>query len=497
MHFAHLKKLCRTLRARLIIWITVAVMLMMGIAMLLIREEFHRALSEEFDHVLKAEARDVSSTLRNFDNPRVSWEEPLNRKASRLKYFIEVFDESGKKIWNTEPDKDMPMAPVPPPVFPPDPLPAKDSAGNYLASKLPHAFSDTETHRIFIRPRKVEKGENPKPVLWFRIGISKEPMLMNLAKLDRIMLFAGLGMFVLTPLGAYILAGRATHPLAKIIATTARLDPENLHERLHIRGTNDELDQLSETINGMLDRIATYIDRHRDFIADAAHELRSPLTAIRSSVEVALNRPRSTEEYQTLLFDVMEECSGLAILVNRLLFLAEADAGRLAGRDQVASLEKLVRESVDMFHAVAEIRGIQLEADTLDPAVVPGDELYLRQVVRNLIDNAIKFTKGPGRVSVAVRTDVTKKQVLLTVSDTGSGIPAEDLPRIFDRFYRADKSRRRHDGEGGFGLGLSICQVVVRSLGGEIKVESQFGRGSTFTVILPLSSEPVPAVLVA
>ena len=169
-------------------------------------------------------------------------------------------------------------------------------------------------------------------MLWFRIGISKEAVLTSVAKLDRIMLFAGLGIIIATPLGAYILAGRATRPLAKIIATTARLNPENLHERLHIRGTNDELDQLSETINGMLDRIASYIDRHRDFIADAAHELRSPLTAIRSSVEVALNRPRNTEEYQSLLFDVMEECSGLANLVNRLLFLAEGDAGRLATR---------------------------------------------------------------------------------------------------------------------------------------------------------------------
>jgi heavy metal sensor kinase len=334
-------------------------------------------------------------------------------------------------------------------------------------------------------------------VLWFRIGGSKEDVLLSVAKLDRVMFFAGLGIVVITPLCAYILAGRATRPLAKINATTARLKPENLHERLHLRGTGDELDQLSETFNGMLDRIASYIDRHRDFIADAAHELRSPLTAIRSSVEVALNRTHSTDEYQTLLFDVLEECSGLAILVNRLLFLAEGDAGRLSSRDQVASMEKLVRESADMFQAVAESRGVDLVVEGLEPGMVRGDELHIRQVVRNLIDNAVKFTKGPGRVTVGVRADSARKQVRLTVNDTGRGIPAEDLPRIFDRFYRADKSRSRHEDEGGFGLGLSICHAVVKSLDGDIKVESVVGRGTTFTVVLPMIGEPVGAALAA
>ena len=150
-----------------------------------------------------------------------------------------------------------------------------------------------------------------------------------------------------------------------------------------------------------------------------------------------------------------------------------------------------------MFQAVAETAGIELVVEALDPATVRGDEVHLRQVVRNLIDNAVKFTTGPGRVTVAVRTDIASMQVRLSVSDTGCGIPAEDLPRIFDRFYRADKSRRRYDGPSGFGLGLSICHAVVMSLDGQIKVDSKIGKGSTFTVILPLVGEPVPAELVA
>ena len=205
-------------------------------------------------------------------------------------------------------------------------------------------------------------------------------------------------------------------------------------------------------------------------------------------MEVTLNRPRSAEEYQGLLSDVMEECSRLATLVNRLLLLAEGDAGRLTGRDQVASLDKLVRESLDMFEPVAETHGVRLRLARVDEALVPGDEFYLRRVV-NLIDNAVKFTQSGGSVELSVAVDHDKRQVRLGVADTGMGIPSEDLPRVFDRFYRGDKSRHRSNGQGGFGLGLSICQSIVKSLGGDISVTSKILQGSTFTVVLPFAGD--------
>src|SRR5262249_46171820 len=194
-----------------------------------------------------------------------------------------------------------------------------------------------------------------------------------------------------------------------------------------------------------------------EFVANAAHELRSPLAAIRSSVEVALNRQRSPDEYAMLLGEVMEECQYLSNLVNRLLILAEGDAGRLGTRHQTARLDNIVRESLDMFEAVADLHGIRLEAATLPAVLVPGDEVHLRQVVRNLLDNAINFSSPGSAVHVALLVDQQKRQVVMTVRDHGAGIPPEDLPHIFERFFRGDKARQRGPGRSS-GLGLSICE---------------------------------------
>jgi len=493
MPFAQLKALFRTLRVRLVLWITVSVCLLSAVTLYVVREQFRLALSADLDLVLRAEARDVITDLvlraeardglkdmTKFPSANVA--ERINFKANKFGFFVQVYDADRQLLWESS---TIPTD-LPTPVFPSGPPPNWKEP---LLQKSPFDFTETGTHRVLIRKRAIEP-KDPFPVdLWFRVGASKKNMLESVQKLNKVLFFAMLGIMVVTPLGAYVLAGRATRPLAKIISTTARLQPQNLHERLQIRGTGDELDQLSQTINSMLDRIASYIDRHRDFIADAAHELRSPLTAIRSSVEVTLNRPRSAEEYQGLLSDVMEECSRLANLVNRLLLLAEGDAGRLTGRDQVASLDKLVRESLDMFEPVADSHGVRLHLAKVDEAMVPGDEFYLRLVVRNLIDNAVKFTQSGGSVELSVLVNRDKRQVRLCVADTGMGISAEDLPRVFDRFYRGDKSRYRQNGHGGFGLGLSICQSIVKSLGGDIFVTSTILQGSTFTVVLPLAVE--------
>jgi two-component system, OmpR family, heavy metal sensor histidine kinase CusS len=292
-----------------------------------------------------------------------------------------------------------------------------------------------------------------------------------------------------TPLVGYLVARQVTITMLRIISTAKRLEPENLCERLPIRGTGDEMDLLSQTINGLLDRVAGYIERHRVFVANAAHELRSPLAAMRSSTEVALNRERTPAEYAAVLGDLVGEVDQLGVMVNRLLLLAESDAGRFEPTGQRARLDALVRETVDMFVPVAESQEIELRVEELPAVEVRGDDSAVRHILRNLIDNAIKFSSPSTSVRVGLRTERTdgKDWAVLDVVDQGIGISAEDLPRLFERFFRGDKARDRSTQRSGSGLGLSICHSIVAALKGDLHVSSALGKGTTVTVRLPVA----------
>jgi signal transduction histidine kinase len=236
-------------------------------------------------------------------------------------------------------------------------------------------------------------------------------------------------------------------------------------------------------------------------LANAAHELRTPLAAIRSSVEVAASGQRSEAEYRELLEVVIEQCSALESLVNQLLLLAESDADRLITSSEVVAFDEVVQRTVEMFQGVAEDRGIELVFNWPPSAPVAGNRHHLRQVLNNLLDNAIKFTAtrfsettsengksvNGGRIEVKLLRDDARHQAVLTVADNGVGIPAEALPQMFQRFYRVDRSRTREGGLGGTGLGLSICRAIVQAHRGSIEISSVQGEGTTITLVLPLA----------
>ena len=474
-----LREILSTLRFRLVLWITLVVFLMVVVTNIAVREVEQRALSQSYDQFLLDSLEDVHLIVGRFEpeNKKLLFEELTEKvKANKKRsWFLQLYDEKKQPYWTSD---DAP--PLGPPSF------SGDSNGPFDEKS---SSPDEKRHRVYEKRLRKGSGET----YYIRCGFLQIELQDDIAVLNRAILVASISILLAAPLGAYVIALRATRPITEITTTTAHLQPSNLNERLPIRGTGDEIDQLSRTINGMLDRLASYIDQNRDFVANAAHELRSPLAAIRSSVEVGLNKSRTPEEYVVILADVMEEIGRLAGLVNRLLILAEGDAGRLAGRAQSTRLDKIVRESVDMFDAVAEMQGVRLTMETLAFAVVPGDETYMRQVVRNLIDNAIKYNRNPGQVTVHLRVEAAKKQAVLVVEDTGIGIDREVLPRIFERFYRADKARTREKERAGYGLGLSICQTIIQALHGEITVSSEAGQGSTFTVRLPLAEDAAMA----
>ena len=469
MSFAALKAASRTLRFRLMAWNTAVVLLAGLLTLLGVRGGVRRALLREVDELLLEDTQEIRLALQGAEPNFPRLYEELERKArghERHHWFVQFRDAAGAVTWASP---NAPAADL-------DALPYSDVKG-------------TNTVLSSVADYRVAETRFERPALALRVGTSLASLREDVALLTRVLIGAGGCLLVAAPLGGYWLAGRATRPLGRIISTAARLRPSRLDERLPVRGTGDELEQLAQTVNGLLDRIASYIAQKHDFLANAAHELRSPLTAIRASVEVALGSKPLPPEHAGSLGDVLEECDRLGRLVNQLLLLAEGDAGRLGLTAEPCRLDRVVGKAVEMFRGVAEARGVELRHPPPPPMWVRGEESHLRQVVNNLIDNAVKFTPAGGRVLVEARADRVAGEAALRVADTGEGIPEEDISFIFDRFYRVDKSRHRGEGGVGTGLGLSICRTIVSALGGNVTARSAAGRGSEFLVTLPLCPE--------
>lgn len=292
---------------------------------------------------------------------------------------------------------------------------------------------------------------------------------------------AGLALAVV---GGYWLAGRALAPVQRMTETARTISAQNLRERIEVAQPEDELGRLAQTLNSMIGRLEQSFDAIRQFTADASHELLTPLTAMRTEVEVALRSARSPEDYQRVLASVLEEVERIARLADSLLLLSREDAGAAATVRRSVRLDDLVREVAGHSKALAEAANVTLEVGELPECTIEGDPDRLRQVFFNLLDNAVKYNRPGGSIRICGR--LGDQQVIIEVADTGVGIPAEELPRVFDRFYRVDKSRSRQ--MGGTGLGLSIVKALVENHGGRIDVESTPGRGSTFRVAFPLAS---------
>ena len=271
-------------------------------------------------------------------------------------------------------------------------------------------------------------------------------------------------------------------PLAALNETARKVDLGNLgRQRLFAPPDVPELAQLANAFNELLDRVeAAHSSQHR-FVADASHELRTPLTILRGEIDVALRRPRSADEYAEVLQSSREEIERLSRLTDNLLTLARADAGEALVRRKPVDVAAIAHEVCRKLAPLSEQRKVPLACEASEPAVVPGDAVALEQMILNLTENALRYT--PSGESATVRVTKTGAEVVAEVADHGSGISAEHLPHLFERFYCVDKARSREFG--GAGLGLSIVKTLAAAHGGSVEVRSEVGRGSTFTVRLP------------
>jgi heavy metal sensor kinase len=459
-----LNRVFKTFRFRLAIWNATVVILTALITLVVLRQGVRWAILREMDQILIEDINEVALELDELPAAELNLVKAnLLRKATGHKHhdwFVQLFDENDRLIWASAaiPGMEFPLGPA-----------KRDPP--YTAGEFRLA------HRKF--------ATSPQGVSAIRVGASLRFVHEDLARIDRMVITAAGFVLVIAPATGFWLASRAVGPLGKITQTAARLRPSKLHERLPIRGTNDELDQLARTVNGFLDRIAVYLQQKRDFLAHAAHELRTPLAAIRSSAEVALASDRSREEYENLLIDIIDEGAALETLVNQLLLISESETEQLKSEYVPVMLDEIVAKAVNMFQGVAESREVDVKTRISGPLPMLGNRNLLRQLVNNLIDNAIKYTSAGGSVVVEVHRQPQEDVAVLSVSDTGIGIAPEDLRRVFDRFFRADRSRSRLGETTGSGLGLSICQAVAAAHGGEITCESEPSRGTRLVVRLP------------
>lgn len=327
--------------------------------------------------------------------------------------------------------------------------------------------------------------ESPDGLLLVQAAMSTDINERHLGELRRVFAYTGPALLIAALGCGYLLARKALAPVERLAAEADQITASRLDRRLAAANPDDELGRLARTLNGMIARLEDSFGDVQRFTADAAHELRTPLAALRSEAEVTLRADRDPAEYRRTLRSMLEEIEHLTQLTEDLLSLCREDARVRPSFDDVR-LDEVVREAVAAMLPVAAKTGQELVAsEDLDPCIVHGDRDQLHRVAVNLIDNALKYTPAGGHVEVTLT--LQDREARFTVADDGVGIPAEHLPLIFDRFYRVDASRPRRSTS--TGLGLPICRSTVHSHGGTIEIHSEPGVGTR--VVVALAARPV------
>jgi heavy metal sensor kinase len=314
-----------------------------------------------------------------------------------------------------------------------------------------------------------------------RAAVSEAPARAQVRRLWLELFLLSLSVLALGGLGGYVLARRSLGPLARMAEDARRITAAQLHERLPGGSSSLELDQLRDAFNGTLERLERSFEQLRRFSADASHELRTPLTALRSVGEVGLRSARTVEDYREVVGSMLEEVDRLTRLADDLLALARAEAGEVRLHPEPVDLAGLMTEVADRLSVLAEERDQVVETRATGPVMVHGDRLALRQALLNLLDNAIKYS--PRGTRVVLEAGRRRGEAFVTVADEGPGIAAEHRERVFERFYRIDKSRSRE--AGGTGLGLSLVKWTAEAHDGRVELESEEGAGATFRLVLP------------
>jgi heavy metal sensor kinase len=342
-------------------------------------------------------------------------------------------------------------------------------------------FHDIQTDYGRIRlANSVITGENPANVYLLQVGVSLAVSDAALQRFLQLLLWGMPAGLIIAVIAGRAMAGVALAPLARLAAAARTIDASNLQQRLPVRGTGDELDNVAQSFNDTLARVEDAVGEMRQFSTAIAHELRTPIAALRGEIELAARRAGATDEQREIFASQLEELDKLKRLIDQLLTLARAESGQIRLAHERVALAPLVGSIVEQLEPVAQAQGLTLIAAITARPAISGDASWIERLLLNLLDNAFKFTPPGGRVTVHLGED--EGDAVLEVSDTGIGMTPDVVPHVFERFYRGDPARSA--GGFGVGVGLSLVKWIVDQHSGTVAAEGTAGVGARFTVKL-------------
>jgi heavy metal sensor kinase len=463
----------RSLRFRLIIWyaglVTSVFVLLGGVMYQVLRHYLERNLAETLTRRADQIAVSLLGQVEQTGEPYVADEIKIRYAPENYDRFIRLTRADGSVLYASGRAAS----------FDPEGLAVSAGEAPERIALLP------DGKRLLVMAKDYQAPRGRRYVI--ESGAPMQPIEKVLAQM-LVMLVMGLPLVVLAAAGGgYLLVGRALAPVLGIAQSAERITLHDLNEQLPLTRTGDELEQLSLALNRMIIRLREAFDQNRRFLGDASHELRTPLTALRAELESIVQEAR-LPEMRDRVGSALEEVNRLAKIVETLFAISRLEAGEAQQERARFDLARLVGSTADQMALLAEDKGISVQCDLEQDVTVEGDQSRIKQVVVNLLDNAIKYTPAGG--CVKLRVHGREGEATLEVSDTGIGIPPVALPHVFERFFRVDAARSRE--VDGAGLGLAIVKSICGAHGGRVEVESGANRGSTFKVKLPLASPARP-----
>jgi heavy metal sensor kinase len=455
-----------TLAFRLTLWYAGIFMLTSCVAFLFFYLLITSVIRDRTDQDLLGEARTLSSILNTQGIEAVKRQVIIEAQAAgEKKIFFRLLSFSGQEFSSSNMSywRDIQIG----------------KAGiNQLLNEQQPVFETTRLpdrkHKIRILYSIIGRG------IILQLGQSMENYARFIEAFRKIFIATMASLFIFAAIVGWFMARRALAGVETVTQTARQISEGSLKERVPVKKHQDEIDQLAITFNQMLDRIQTLVTGIKEMSDNIAHDLKSPITRIRGISEVTLTTGASEKEYENMAASTIEECDRLLDMINTMLVISKTEAGVNKLDAKEMDIAAAVRDACELFQAPAEDKDLKFIFDVSSPLNVWGDQRLIQRMIANLLDNAIKYTSAGGTVKVAAHKQ-NNHSVLITVNDTGIGISDQELPRIFERFYRCDPSRSK----AGIGLGLSFARAVARAHGGDITVTSRPDQGSTFTVTLP------------